>query len=210
MERYPPGVDSHTVIYDAHGLDPLKNLDFDFMKALMPPLCRHFPGRLHSVVVINGHWTMTGFWAAVSLLLDSITKAKISLHGQEFDKPDKSLLAKFGPDHPYLQYALRVRSLIAKEAALEPLPKSTPYTPRWRESLELGGGGSTPSTSEKLLYGTPSYPGAGSRGLLTMIKTSSWPFDKEPAPAPTEEEDSFARRRQVSDGAPHRRQITPL
>ena len=45
-----------------------------------------------------------------------------------------------------------------------------------------------PLQSSELRVSVPRKRTYCARGLLTIIKTSSWPFDNEPAPVPTEED----------------------
>jgi len=128
VERYRPGVRCHSVIYDAHGLQPRCNLDLVFVREAAAAVSDHFPGRLHRVVVINVHWTMAAFWAAIGPLLHPTVKAKMTCCGADFRGELEKLV---GPDHPYLRYALQVRSACKREASSIPVPRHSPYVRGW-------------------------------------------------------------------------------
>lgn len=118
-ERYAPGIDQHTLIYDANGLDPKANLDLLFARECMSVLGKQYPGRLSKCIVINTHWTMTAFFTAIGVLLHPDTRAKIIVCGTNFQQQLEELVE---PDHPYLKYALSVRGLKSSERASVPLP----------------------------------------------------------------------------------------
>lgn len=124
IERYAPGVDRHTVIYDATGLNPKVNLDRLFAREVMAAMGKHFPGRLSKCIVINNHWTMTAFFTTIGVLLHPDTRAKIAVCGTNFQGQLEELVE---PDHPYLKYALHVHGLKSSERASVPLPPRTPY-----------------------------------------------------------------------------------
>lgn len=131
VERMPPGVGKATVIYDAKGLQA-RNLDLTFSREVVSAIQCQFPERVTRILVINNHWSMAFFWSAISVLIDPVVKSKILFCGTDFREP---LLHFVDERHAYFRYALKVQSLSSHEGAQVPLPKSSPYAPRWWESV---------------------------------------------------------------------------
>mmetsp|Transcript_33453 Transcript_33453/g.77707 ORF Transcript_33453/g.77707 Transcript_33453/m.77707 type:complete len:369 (-) Transcript_33453:260-1366(-) len=133
VERHRPGVDKHSLIYDAAGLKPRRHLDRTFIRE-MCPVNSHFPERVHRIIVINMHWSMSAVWAAIRPFLHPLTQAKITFCSHDFGSQLSEIV---GPDHPYLRYALAVRGLPAGDAARVPLPRRTPFVRGWTCDLDV-------------------------------------------------------------------------
>jgi len=131
VERLPPGREQINLIYDCWGVRAW-NWDFAFSQELLRVFSRQFPERLGRVVVINSGWLVATLWATVRSLMDPVTREKICFCDQDFKD---ELLALVQEDHPYLCYALEVQKLTGDEGAEVPLPKASPYVPRWREAV---------------------------------------------------------------------------
>jgi len=93
------------VIYDCIGLRR-QNLDLIFAKEVAEVMSAMFPERLERVVVINSHWTMQFFWAAVKVFLHRDVVAKVSVSSGRLEE---TLLEFVPQDHPYLRYAVAVQ-----------------------------------------------------------------------------------------------------
>jgi hypothetical protein len=126
IERLPHGREKCNLIYDARGLQ-WANLDLTFAKELTNILQTHYPGRVHSIFVINADWLASRLWQIVRPLLGSSTREKVHF-GREED-----LLAIVDKDHPYLRYVIEVQQLDETAARALPLPKASPYVPHWRD-----------------------------------------------------------------------------
>lgn len=126
IERMPPEIESATIIYDMVSLSR-KNLDLVFAQEVSAAFTDHFPGRLHRIIIINSHWTMSFFWLAISPLLHPVVKSKILV--RSVDKLGEFL----AEDHPYLQYVVNVRQ---KPVDRVPLPQRSPYICRCRPLVE--------------------------------------------------------------------------
>jgi len=102
MEQLPKGQEQILVLYDLAGAG-YGNLDFTFAKALLDGLVHEFPDCLEKVLVVNGHWSLTGAWNAIRRLLHPETRAKVTFYGA--GNTDK-LLEYFDADHPQLKALL--------------------------------------------------------------------------------------------------------
>jgi len=101
---------------------------------LIPILQNNFPDRVHRVIVVNEHWGLSFFWAAISILLPSCVKAKITFLGSKFDTVLHELLSD---THPYLQYMIKVRQ---HPEGKVPLPARAPYIARCFQDSEASDG----------------------------------------------------------------------
>lgn len=93
------------ILYDCRGLKRA-NLDLTYTREIIRTLLAQFPERLDRVVVINSHWTMSFFWAAIKALLPSDVVAKVHICSSDTVGMCKEFLPE---DHPYILYDAAVR-----------------------------------------------------------------------------------------------------
>lgn len=133
-EQMGHGIEQIALVFDCNGIRS-HNLSVAFAKEFCKGFARLFPERLGArVVVINVHWSMMWFWALSSKMMHPATKEKIILRGSDFET---ALLALLPENHPYFRYALAHKRLSPEEAALLPVPQSTPYNAKWKDALTL-------------------------------------------------------------------------
>lgn len=106
------------IIYDCRGLKRA-NLDLTYTREIIRTLLAQFPERLDRVIVINSHWTMAFFWAAIKALLPSDIVAKVLICSSETSMC-KELLPE---DHPYILYDAAVR----RGGLVPGIPKRSPH-----------------------------------------------------------------------------------
>lgn len=78
----------------------------------------------------NEHWGLTFFWAAISALLPSSVKSKITFAGTNFQKILRDVVSD---EHPYFRYMIDVQLNSNHKV---PLPASSPYLPHCRQASE--------------------------------------------------------------------------
>jgi len=152
------------IIYDCEGLRR-QNLDLVFARECVSHLSAMFPERLERVVVINSHWTMAFFWAAIKVLLHKDVVSKISIASTDVEE----VLSEFVPqDHPYLRYAVAAQ----KDKVLRP-PRSTfPLQAEEKDTEDLPHNWSRQSTAST----TASETSPKATGKDLSVRLPDWPY----------------------------------
>jgi hypothetical protein len=147
IQRLSYGVEQVVVLCDLEGASR-QNMDGIFFQEVVRCNGSLFPDRMASCTLVNVHWTMMVFWQAAQNFLSQKTREKTRCYGTD---PAKALGAVLPNDHPYLQYLLAVKGLSDTDRLAVPLPRATPFVPRWHEALEAD----RSTTSEVVRQETP-------------------------------------------------------